>query len=112
MVIGKTGQWFVAAKAVATQVVESMQVVGVTMRKQDGIEAANFVTKSLSAQIRRSVDKKYTISKLDHYGTAEPLVSGIFRQTNRAVPVPNRVTFTAGSENLRSAKSAHRDHLR
>src|SRR5262249_992427 len=73
-----------------SQVVQAVQVVGVRMRKQNGVDALDLFTQQLQPQLRRRVDEEVPFRRRDQDGTTIALVAWVAGATHVAPATDHR----------------------
>ena len=76
--------------AKASQIIQAHHVVGVRVRVEHRIHAAEFFAQRLRAEVRRRIDEELDLRRADERRGAQPLVARILRTAHRAIARDHR----------------------
>ena len=68
-----------------SEIIQSKNMIRVSVRIKDGVDLANVFTQRLLAKVRRCIDQDEVASKFDQNGRTESAVARIGRMADRAI---------------------------
>ena len=82
---GMNGHRLVLHLAKTPHVIESHDVIGMSMRDESGIQPGDSLPQALNSEFRSCIDHKMSIRSFHEEGCACPLIAGIHGTANRAM---------------------------